>query len=326
MLASTVFFSLGTIVAPVLVVLFTDSRCLYNDPSKTTTVVGIEYCSIFDTTASRTTCTVFSTSFYNSTFYPTFDYDGGRCTSAVISTYAPVFLSSTLLAATLPAGLEIFVVPRLAPWCHRRSTASPMARGLLRALQATTWTVSASLAEADLAKLDNGAVDNAAEVIVARGLSQLLGTLLVALTFGAAAPVVGASCALAACVQLVHHQHLLGQLVRVGLAQTPSRVPNLRGCTNVGAQSAAVVAATALLAWGWAAVGFLRPLPLLVGAAAALGAAALLVGCASRFFSKQRRARLEWQRRRGVSGGLAASLKGLLLEPVLEDQTGAGED
>ena len=88
----------------------------------------------------------------------------------------------------------------------------------------------------------------------------------------------------------------------------------------MGAQSAAVVAATALLAWGWAAVGFLRPLPLLGGAAVALGFAALLVGCASRVFSRRRRARLEEQRERGVSGASAASSRGLLMEPMLEDQ------
>ena len=56
------------------------------------------------------------------------------------------------------------------------------------------------------------------------------------LSMGTAAPAVGLGCAVAAAVQLVHTQHVLGQLAGVGVApraESPAVPTNLTGCSEV---------------------------------------------------------------------------------------------
>ena len=311
---STAVAALSTIAAPVIIVLVTDDRCLYkawHSPNEVTTDVAVKYCVTFSTiTTGRQSCLVYDEDLVQSTYTPAFDYDGSRCVSAVLSTYAPVFLAAVLLTAAVPAAMELLVVPALAPWCHRNSASSSFADGILQGLRMMTWNVLPTLQAADqrmssvtsiAAQGDNGAlpdlalsaehppvvpippvdVDYLAQRVVERGILQLIGTLLIALTFGLAAPPVGGACALAALVQLAHHQHVLGVIVACGIAGSQGspgggRVPDLKGCGFAPASCANVVVLTVLSFWGCASVQFLDPLPLASAAAAAALACALL--------------------------------------------------
>jgi len=226
----TTLSALSTIVAPVAIVLVTDERCLYHawhPPNEVTTDVTVEFCGLSAASVTGgSQCITFSRDLIQSTYTPEFEYDGSRCVSAVIGVYAPVFVGSVLLTAVLPAALELLVVPTLAPWCHRKSASSPMARRCLAVLRDLTLNVLPVLAEAKAraemagpsTETTSGAtdpltfpplppinVDTLAQRVVERGLVQLVGTLLIALTFGLAAPVVGGACAVAVLVQLVHH-------------------------------------------------------------------------------------------------------------------------
>jgi len=101
-------------------------------------------------------------------------------------------------------------------------------------------------------------IDYLAQRVVERAFVQVTGTLILSLTFGIVVPAVGGACALAALVQLLHHRHVLGQIVALGRIEQPGVVPNLMGCTDVPAGCAGVVAATVLLVWLCAAIGYLE--------------------------------------------------------------------
>ena len=359
----TALSALTAIAAPVIIVLVTDDRCLYrawHRPEKVTTDVAVEVCTARIAKTGR--CVAYGDIVYQSTFLPAFDYDGGRCFSAALSTYAPVFLAAVLLAAVLPAALELLVVPLVAPWCHAKSASSFAARRILAALRGLSWNVlpvlaqdharavaasralsSAGNSEGGVAPVDVLAAplpplplinaDYLAQRVVERGIMQLMGTLLVALTFGIAAPPVGGSCAVAALVQLVHHIHVLGAIVTCGIADRRSspggQVPDLEGCSFVPRACAAVLVSTVLFFWGGAAVGFLDPAHM-AGAAAAVGltSALLWVGCTRALRARNDTADAEKWARRGRSGASVASSAGmsLLEEPLVmsgEDE-GAG--
>jgi len=193
-----------------------------------------------------------------STYTPNFAYDGEVCVSAVLSVYGPVYLGVVLLAAALPAGVEISVVPWLAPWCYRNTESSTVARTGLAILRAVTWNVWPALADArvQFSDLSLGAakLDYLAQRVVERAFVQLMPTLLVALTFGIAVPLVGGACVVAAFVHLLHHRHVLGQIVSLGSTEQPAVVPNLMGCTDVPVGCLIVVVVTVLLVW----VGYCR--------------------------------------------------------------------
>lgn len=165
--------------------------------------------------------------------------------------YGPVFLGVFLLSATLPAGIETFVVPWLAPWCFRNAVSSTVARVCLPFRQAVTWNVWPSFANAGVLapdiSLGAAKLDYLARRVVERAFVQLLATLVVALTFGIAMPVLGGACAVAAFVHLLHHRHVLGQLVELGRLEQPDVVPSLTGCTELPVGCAVVVVATVVL-------------------------------------------------------------------------------
>jgi hypothetical protein len=338
---STTLAALATIVAPVAIVLVTDERCLYHawHPSDTvTTDVPVESCSLIGATTGK--CLAYATEVYQSSYAPAFDYDGGRCVSAVLSAYAPVFLGAVLLTATFPAALELLVVPLVAPWCQVKSASSPLARGILVVLRSVTWNVAPVLAAAAAraardvppaedypAPVTEVDVDYLAQRVVERGISQLMGTLLVALTFGLAAPFVGFACAGAALVQLVHAKHVLGAIVACGIADR--RVPDVKGCCFVPRACAAVVVATMLFVWGCASVDFLDPVPLASAVSATgLASAGLWMG-GTRVLRAQNDAEDVRKRvHRGRSAVSTASSAGMSLmeEPlVVEGELGGRE-
>jgi Leucine-rich repeat (LRR) protein len=346
----TALSALTTIAAPVVVVLVTDKRCLYHtwhQPEKVTTNVVIEYC----VDPKSGTCTAYDEEVFRSTFSPAFDYDGRRCVSATLSAYAPVFIGSVLLTATFPAVLELLVVPLVAPWCHAKSASSPAARRTLAVLRGLSWNVlpvlaqdyalaasqapsvgsegEAATAGLPLPPLPPIYVGYLAQRVLERGVTQLMGTLLVALTLGLAAPVVGGACAVAAIVQLVHHTHVLGTVVACGIAGRHSspcgQFLDLEGCCFVPRGCAVVVGAAVLFVWGVASVDFLDP-AIMAGAAAAVGLASALLWVGG---TRLLRARYDaegtgkWARR-GRSGATETYSAGMSLldEPLV----GSGDD
>ena len=264
MAITTALSAMTVIILPVSIVLVTDKRCLYyiiKPQSAVDTAVPFSYCSI--TNFLTGSCYEYATSSATSIYTPSFAYDGAVCVSAVISVYGPVFLGTVLLSATLPAGIETLLVPWLAPWCYLNTGSSALARTGLMFLHAVTWNVWPALANAGVLSPDftlgASKLDYLAQRVVERAFMQVLTTLLVALTFGIAVPSVGGACAVAAFVHLLHHRHVLGQIVGLGRLEQPAVVPNIMGCTDVPVACSPIVVVTVVLVWVCGTVGYLEP-------------------------------------------------------------------
>jgi Leucine-rich repeat (LRR) protein len=310
------------IVLPVMIVLVTDKRCLYHtiEPQPAVhTNVPISYCAIFK--SSTRLCLEYATIQATSTYKPSFAYDGGVCVSAILSVYGPVFLGTVLLAATLPAGIERIVVPWLAPRCYQNAESSMVARTGLAFLQAVTWNVWPALAKAGVLPLDfslgTAKLDYLAQRVVERAFMRVMVTLILALTFGIAVPVVGGACAIAVFVQLLHHRHVLGQIVALGRLEQPVVVPNLMGCTDVPAGCAVVVVVTVVLVWVCGAVSYLEPA--VVGVTILIGLSASLAACVgvewwrtSRIIASQHQGRVQ-------STASSGSSRVMLMESLIDD-------
>jgi hypothetical protein len=162
-------------------------------------------------------------------------------------------------------------------------------------------------------------IDYLAQRVVERAYVQVTGTLIMALTFGIAVPAVGGACALAALVQLLHHRHVLGQIVALGRIEQPAVVPNLMGCKDVPAGCAVVVMATVFLVWLCAAVGYLEPAT--VGVSLMVGpvvAAAVASGSAASWIQKtSRSAGMRTQNTASETSSVASG--GMLMEPLMAD-------
>ena len=282
MVIGTALSALTMIVLPVTIVLLTDKRCLYHafkSQPAVDTDVPVLYCSLTGDWTGN--CVDYSTYLATSTYTPSFAYDGEVCVSAVLSMYGPVFLGAVLLAATLPAGLEVGIVPLLAPWCYRNAESSSLARACLRVLRAVTWNVWPVLASAGVLasnfSLRTNKLDHLAQRVVERAFLQLMATLIVALTFGIAVPAVGGACAVAAFVHLLHHRHVLGQIVSLGRLERPAIVPNLMGCMDIPLSCSLVVVAMVVLVWMCGAVSYLDPAVL--GVTFLIGFSVMLAVC-----------------------------------------------
>ena len=207
-----------------------------------------------------------------------------------------VFLGVVLLAAALPAGMETIIVPWLAPWCYRNAETSIVARTGLVLFRAVTWNLWPVLSDAGVLpsnfSLDTGKLDYLAQRIVERSFIQVVTTLVMALTFGIAVPVVGGACAVSAFIQLLHHRHVLGQIVRLGRLEQPAVVPNLMGCTDIPVACAVVVVATVLLVWMCGAVGYLEPA--VVGCMLLIGLCVALVACGVAAWWRRSRMKARW--------------------------------
>jgi len=252
------------ILLPATIVLVTDKRCLYyifKPQPAVDTDVPISYRSL--TTGTTGQCNQYASFLATSTYVPSFAYDGEICISAILSVYGPVFLGAVLLAATLPAGLEMGIVPWLAPWCYENAKSSRVARASLALLQAVTWNIWPTLMDANVLppefSLSPTKLDYLAQRVVERAFLQVMSTLMLALTFGIAVPAVGGACAVAAFVHLVHHRHVLGQIVALGRIEQPRLIPNLRGCIDVPVGCAVVVVLTVLLVWVFGSMDYLEP-------------------------------------------------------------------
>ena len=231
MVISTALSVTTMVLIPVSIVLVTDPRCFYyifEPQAAVETDVPILSCLVSAEATGQ--CDVYGTSTVKSTYTPSFTYDGERCVSAVLSVYGPVFLGVALLAATLPAGMEILIVPWLAPWCYRYAVPSSVARTGLAFLRAVTWNVWPVLSDAGVLSPDFSLgvfkLDYLALRIVERAFVQVTATLIILLTFGIAVPVVGGACVVTAFVQLLHHRDVLGQIVNLGCLEQPAMVPN----------------------------------------------------------------------------------------------------
>jgi len=320
---ATALSAMTMVVLPVLIVLATDDRCLYYKLKPKTaldTDLPISYCSATDPLTNF--CVEYATLIVTSTYKPSFYYDGEVCISAVLSVYAPVFLGVVLLVATLPAGMETIIIPWLAPWCYRNAESSTVARTGLAFLRAVTWNVWPALANAGVLppnfSLGAAKLDYLAQRVVERAFVQVMTTLLVALTFGIAVPVVGGACAVAAFVQLLHHRHVLGQIVGLGRLEQPAVVPNLMGCTDIPASSAVVIVVTVTLVWVCGIVGYLEPAVigcmLLIDLCVALGACGI-AAWRERSYSK---APVQHQDR-AQSTASSDTSRGMLMESLLAE-------
>jgi Leucine-rich repeat (LRR) protein len=323
MATATALSALMTLLIPVAIVFITDKRCLYytlNPQPAVDTEVPISYCAVFDDFLLSSPCLEYGSALAKSTYTPSFAYDGELCVSAVLSVYGPVFLGVALLAATLPASFEMVVVPWLAPWCYRNSALSALARTGLAFFRMMTWNVWPTLADAGVLppdfSLGASKLDYLAQRVVERAFVQIMVTLLVALTFGIAVPAVGGACAVAAFVQVLHHRHVLGQIVGLGRLEQPVIVPNLMGCTDVPVGCAAVITVTVMLVWVCGAISYLEPV--VVGAMLLFGLiVALLASCIASLCLKSRTKVPRPKVDRAPSIASSDTSQGVLLESLI---------
>ena len=320
---ATAFSAITMIVLPVSIVLVKDPRCFYyrlKPQPAVDTSVPFSYCSIFDPTTG--VCAGYATDKAISTYTPNFAYDGESCVSAVLSVYGPVFLGVVLLAATLPAGMEIFIVPWLAPWSYRNAESSTVARTGLAFLRAVTWNVWPALADANALppdfSLGAAKLDYLTQRVVERAFVQVMATLIVALTFGIAVPIVGGACAVAAFVQLLHHRHVLGQMVGLGRLEQPAAVPNLMGCTDIPVSCAVIVVTTVALVWVCGAVGYFEPA--VIGCMLLIGLGLALAACGFAAWRQRSRSKApRQQKERAQTTASSDTSRGMLMESLLAE-------
>ena len=109
---------LNTIVLPVIAVLFVDARCLHDNLESHSTEIGVPYCYIGtqDDQGHVIHCNEYRTETYTSTYEPRSHYDGAQCVTAVITTYTPVLVTSSLLTGIFaPAVYLLLPALRAAP-------------------------------------------------------------------------------------------------------------------------------------------------------------------------------------------------------------------
>jgi len=205
---------LANVLLPWLVVLFTSNRCLYHwvyPPAPDVTHLEVTTCS----STSRITgeCTSFNTEAITSTYSHPFTYSGVDCVASMLDIYPPVYVAVVVTCAVGPAVIDLALAPLLAPWLFQRGAKSAPARGALAVLRTVSFTTRVALAKANLnldeANLQPGALTQRA---VERAFGSLLFTVLIASTYGLAAPIVGFACAFAATVQLLHHRIVVSSL------------------------------------------------------------------------------------------------------------------
>jgi hypothetical protein len=306
---STVLASITIIVIPITIVTLTDERCLnyslFPQP-KVTTDFSVEYCEFSIPTDGREVCREYAELTFSNNYVPSFEYSGGKCVSAVVEIYAPVFLTSILLIAIIPAAFEVFLVPKFVLWFLRRGEMNMLFRNFQKVLRSN---VSATLTEtlATDGSIQHARLNNLAQYSLERGFSQLLGTLLVALTFGIAAPIIGVACAFASIVQALHHRHILREIFFLGASKETTI--NIKGCSTVPVGCGAVVVITVLLVWLFACVGFLN-----LGAFCSAAAVVLLVAALAIVFTTH------MLRRSGTQSTELENQRKLLAEELLNGE------
>ena len=246
--------AVSSIVVPIATVFINDRDCAYlywHPLPREHTTLDVEVCAV--TQVETGDCLEYSKVQVKSSYYPKFEYDGELCVSAVFEAYIPVLLVTVLLCAVLQAALEFFVVPVAAPWLHQRAAASAVARRFLELLRLLAWNVPTALPDVVLSA---DSWDYAAQRVIEAGIAGLLFVLLIALTFGLAAPLLALACGVASCVHVVNTKHVLAQVATVSTQQHLA-FPDLKGCTRAPPVCGLVVVLTAVVFWGCGSVHYL---------------------------------------------------------------------
>jgi hypothetical protein len=317
---NTALAVISTILIPLATVMFTDKRCFYyalRPQESVTTDVHIEYCAIYD--SGSHTCNRYASTDVESTYLPPFRYSGERCVSAILSVYAPIYLTTVLSAAVLPAFLECIIVPLVALQCYRAAPDNKIARWIMFLLKGVTWNVSSTLALAgERVDVD---VDVIIQRIIERAYVQLIATLLVALSYGISVPVVGGASVVAAAVQFVHNLYVFSQTAALSALSGEALAPtkSLAYCCALPPACAFIIATAILIFWVSISVDFLLEFE---AAIAAMVTIAVCV-CTSKLFPLHRssvrgagQSGAEGQNARIFSG--STSPGDLLLEPFVE--------
>jgi len=156
-------------------------------------------------------------------------------------------------------------------------------------------------------------LDYLAQSVVERAFVQVMATLIVALTFGIAVPVVGCACAVAAFVQFLHHRQVLDQLVYLGHLEQPAVVPNIMGCIGIPVTCLPVLVITVVLVWVCGAIDFLEPAAVAVTFISGLIVALGLCGVVAWW----QRSRMKAQQYRARSSAPSDTFQGMLMESLL---------
>ena len=181
-------------------------KLAWNPPSDEHNVVGIKYCS---STSSDGRCVSYSQQDIESTYRFRFSYSGEQCVNSLMELYPSVYITSVLLSAIGPATLDLIIVPLAAPWLHLNSERNKFARSALLILRSLTFTVAPVLNANCKTEYMSRNLGDLTQITIERAITQSMFTLLVALTFGVAAPLVGAACALSSALQYVHHRRVI---------------------------------------------------------------------------------------------------------------------
>ena len=197
-----------------------------------------------------------------STYEHQYQYSSEQCVSAVLETYAPVHAASLLLNSFGMASVEL-LVPAFDAWIrqyHEYSCARATENALHLAFDVPTlqgqWLAGALSASSSIPSSSGSPLStvNQAQLLLERAFTSLLGILVVALTFGLAAPLtVGGPACLSACCVMVHHAFLLGKLAVHFPAEAAS--PQLYGCYDAPKTTGVMIGVVALLVWAGSTAG-----------------------------------------------------------------------
>jgi uncharacterized membrane protein YciS (DUF1049 family) len=166
-------------------------------------------------------------------------------------------------------------------------------------------------------------LDYLAQRVVERAFVQMMATFLAALTFGIAVPIVGGACAVAAFVQLLHHRHVLGQIVELGRLEQPAVVPNLMGCTDIPIVCALVIVTTVVLVWVCGAMGYLDSA--VIGVMLSIGIIMGWTVCALVAWWRHCRVKSPRHQDRAKSTASSDTPRGVLMESLLADDASLNE-
>ena len=237
--SAVVLSAIGFIIAPIGTVAVVDPRCFHYDlypPDHTTTSVGTTYCGGSLIENGKSTCTLYETYFVDSTYPYVFSYSGEQCVSAVLEAYGPVHFASLLLTSMGTAAVEL-----LAPCLYRWAVPESRCGGLVRRFLETAFAMRTLNGEWRAPPGDQAT--NQAQRLVERAFRNLIGILLVALTFGLAVPLVAGAAAVSAVCVGVHHAFLLGKLADNFPDGEGGPGPRLAGCCDAPKRAGVLVAA-----------------------------------------------------------------------------------
>jgi hypothetical protein len=256
--------AISLVIAPIVVVAITDQRCWYyyfEPESDLSSPVFYDVCNATDLQGQ---CLEYTSTSIQSNYKPLFSYDGDQCVTAMLSTYAPVFLAYIMLSAPISATLDLLVVPLLAPWCYRNADHSRAAELCLKYLKKICWNVPSVLcanfnSKVDVLEVTQGVnLKYASRSVMRRALVQFSSTLLIALTFGLAAPMIGLACIFAAILDFRHHSLVISQIVSLGEVMPKPSLPDMKGCSLMPRFTCFVVIITVLAYWCCAMVDYMN--------------------------------------------------------------------